>query len=530
MICKKCSAEIVEDGIYCPVCGARADGKKVCPKCERLVAENSVFCTYCGAKIGESVVVINTPQTESVVEKSEQLSVETKETEETAVSAEAPAPVIIPIVVPAISTTEPAIETVVEEVSESVGNEDLEESCGETEKATDNEEECITEAIICTQCGSNDIELISEDMGKCKNCGTQIVINTPKETNIITNNVNIQMVDSYGEVPLGFFELPIEMKQEEFFAEALMQIAQEKNTPDDIFIAGEFEPIKTIYCQYLSASGNVDMSYSATIGYDRKEEYYEKEKKYKDGRAYYENVKKTRTVTDWQPFSSTYKGNHTGTVNNDGQEGTDKFDYFTRCVDKAIEYDTNTSKSPAPLPPTGNSVEDLKWSIESSASAHCRYSLPGDHNKDFTSSGIVDLTTIESHVAPRYLFDYTYKDNKYNVGAHTVKESKIQYTTPSAAKENEKEIENQKTVKIFNIATFCTLLFAILSAILFPIALKITFMSIALATFIVNCVVKSKISKEIYARKQIQKKKDLIALLNKKGIEIPEELKEGVKL
>ena len=39
------------------------------------------------------------------------------------------------------------------------------------------------------------------------------------------------------------------------------------------------------------------------------------------------------------------------------------------------------------------------------------------------------------------------KDNKYNVGAHTVKESKIQYTTPSAAKENEKEIENQKTVK-----------------------------------------------------------------------------------
>ncbi len=51
MYCKKCNAELVEDAIYCPQCGARVDGKKECFKCGKSVAENSVFCTYCGTRL-----------------------------------------------------------------------------------------------------------------------------------------------------------------------------------------------------------------------------------------------------------------------------------------------------------------------------------------------------------------------------------------------------------------------------------------------------------------------------------------------
>lgn len=46
MECKKCGAMLPEDGKFCPMCGARADGKKICPSCRQSVAEEAVYCTY----------------------------------------------------------------------------------------------------------------------------------------------------------------------------------------------------------------------------------------------------------------------------------------------------------------------------------------------------------------------------------------------------------------------------------------------------------------------------------------------------
>ena len=40
-----------EDGKFCPMCGARADGKKICPSCRQSVAEEAVYCTYCGKRL-----------------------------------------------------------------------------------------------------------------------------------------------------------------------------------------------------------------------------------------------------------------------------------------------------------------------------------------------------------------------------------------------------------------------------------------------------------------------------------------------
>lgn len=51
MECKKCGAMLPEDGKFCPMCGARADGKKVCPSCRQSVAEEAVYCTYCGKRL-----------------------------------------------------------------------------------------------------------------------------------------------------------------------------------------------------------------------------------------------------------------------------------------------------------------------------------------------------------------------------------------------------------------------------------------------------------------------------------------------
>ena len=48
--CIKCGAIVPDDGIFCPKCGARADGKRECPKCGKPVDETAIYCTYCGAR------------------------------------------------------------------------------------------------------------------------------------------------------------------------------------------------------------------------------------------------------------------------------------------------------------------------------------------------------------------------------------------------------------------------------------------------------------------------------------------------
>ncbi len=59
MICKKCGSVLVEGGIFCANCGARADGKKECIKCKKLIDEKAVYCTFCGSRVDGKTVCKN---------------------------------------------------------------------------------------------------------------------------------------------------------------------------------------------------------------------------------------------------------------------------------------------------------------------------------------------------------------------------------------------------------------------------------------------------------------------------------------
>ncbi len=54
--CKKCGAPLEEDGIFCPSCGARADGKKECPSCGKLIKEEAIYCPNCGKRTDGKIV------------------------------------------------------------------------------------------------------------------------------------------------------------------------------------------------------------------------------------------------------------------------------------------------------------------------------------------------------------------------------------------------------------------------------------------------------------------------------------------
>ena len=510
MVCKKCSANLPDDALFCLKCGSRVDGNKTCHKCEKLIPEESVFCVYCGAKVGESI-----PVTPTIEQKQEN---------------EIVAPVIIPV---AVST-----ETTSDNVTEIDNNSNL-----EVETSVESDETPIIQGIVCTQCGSGNVELITESLGRCNNCGTQIIINANEENNVITNNVNITMVANGNfETPISFYELPKEIDEKTFYANALTQIALDKNSPVDVFISSKFEPVKTEYRQYLFGKGTAEMTYTATVGYDRKEQYTTTTNKHLSEGDYYTykgvskradrsgtftvDTIKERTVTDWQPFN----GSHTGeynyvSANEDLEDCVNTYDYKNLCIQSAIEYDASSSTSPAPLAPTSSAIEALKSGIKSNASYDCEKSLPGDRKKDFKSNGHVTLSLIESHVAPQYILKYNYLNVEYTSKAHSCKNSVISGDIPSAQTEIETEIEENKTVKTLNIITLCTLLFSILSSILFPIVLKIIFAVVGIASFITYWIIRSKTSKEIYAQKTLIKKQTLIEHLKKKGIKIPKELK-----
>jgi predicted amidophosphoribosyltransferase len=503
MVCKKCSANIPNNGIFCPMCGTRVERNTTCTKCNKEIPKESAFCTYCGTSVKENNAAVCATEIEN---------------KQPIVENDIIAPIDIPVALPA--------NVAMQNSNENDVNDDAELE----DDSFEEDEDYGVEAIVCPQCGSTNIELISEELGKCKNCGTQITINTPKEANVVTNNVNINMVASDdAKMPIKFLELPKILDEKTFYVDALTKIALNKNSPDDIFKEDKFEPIKTQYCQYMLALGNVDMTYSATIGYDREEVYYEKQKRYKDGLEYYEDVRKTRTVTDWKPFSGVHKGKHFGSTPNGGDEiEGDLNDYTAHCIKNTKSYNSKKSTCPSPKAPTSETINLVKRSIETDASATCIGNLPGDRYKDYSDSCNIDLTLIECHVAPKYVLDYTYLEKKFSLRAHTVKESEINGQIPSAKSQNENQIENHKLVKTFNLLTFFTLIFSILSSILFPIALKITFGVIGVALFIAYYIIRSKISKIIYKEKENIKKNDLITLLKAKGLKIPDNLKGGI--
>lgn len=531
MVCKQCSTVIVDGGIFCPNCGARVDGKKVCPKCKKIVPENSVFCTYCGTRVAQNKPISDETEINKDLPPEDEAQAENDIKEENKVqeNGEIIEPVILPVLVPVANESVPVISATVSE-----NEEDSVAENEETLSEDDSEELSVLEPIICPQCGSTNVELISEELGKCKNCGTQIVLKKATQTNYVTNNVNIEMYNDGLEDKkdaTSYYELPKEMSEEEFFIKALTNLCFSECAPEDIFETAVFKPVTLEYRQYIAGMANVEMTYFASIGYDKKVEYQE----YNSSKQ--EFVTKTRTVTTWQPYNGTFKDTFADVASNEENElKEESVDIRKNCLKKVVEFNFANKNAQIPLVPRNNAINTLKNSIETIAEKSCYSKLPGDRNKDFRCSTKINLKQIFSIVAPQYVLPYEYEGKEYKKYAHTVKEAEILGKVPdceSTLDEVEDSIEVKKAGGL-TFVTFVLLLFSIFAGIFLPVACKIIFGVIGIVLFIVQCIVQKVVENKVYEqvkeRKAKRRKEGLKTFLKKKGLPMPKELEGDMQV
>ena len=211
------------------------------------------------------------------------------------------------------------------------------------------------------------------------------------------------------------FNVLKEKSQDDFLRAVLIKLGVSKDAPTDAcdikFDKVEESTVEVIYCKAY-----VDMDYSASVGYDRQEEYWDKEKKteYVNGvsHEYLVDVKKTRTVTDWSPYNGHTEGEAIGLAFNsdDGTENEyldakELADLITTIDQKNVVNGGESEVHEEGLKNAKNvCVHVIERSIE-----HI-----GDHFKDLRTKPKVDVIKIDCLKLPYYFVCFTYKGISYS--------------------------------------------------------------------------------------------------------------------
>ena len=573
--CPKCNKPIPDSSIFCIFCGERIDGKKPCPKCKKPVPIDAIFCTYCRAKLDEKQtcsscgekfegnfcpkcgtpiektegtkknLIEDNPTVEevSIVETIEHTKIDSPDKENNAI----PAPVVVAttVVEQAFNNNESDLKKIADSIEDNepiqidqpilqaqpiivpvVVSTAIANEVGATTIATpatpiptDKKDETeVLNAIVCTQCGSPDVDILTKDMAKCRNCGAQIMINSPKEVKNVNNTVHVHVTGDNGKTPISFYALPELVSSQDFLSNALCELALDKETPEDIIDNSEFSPVDTQYRQYLIASGTANMSYSATVGYDYKVTYTE----YVNGKP----QQKTRTETKWEPFSGTLTDDYTQAVaNDDDAETSDPSGYLFSygIMNEAVELSKVDFATEQPSAPTQNTIADATSTIKRAAERDCERSLPGHRHQQFCCSGSVKLDSMECHVAPQHILEYKYKEQSKKLYAHTFSTCLVRGEKINAKKETANEIEEQ--IKLFNFLALGLMLLSIIVSLTAPFTfLVVIFGLLGIGSFVFLEVYRSLTKKAIYKKKRLIKIKSVINYLKNKDLNVPQKV------
>lgn len=331
-------------------------------------------------------------------------------------------------------------------------------------------------SIICPQCGSAVIEMLSTTQGICKACGTRFSVTSPTEAQDDSKTAHGNTTGGPSEEADSCVKVKIlpEFSKKQFVEKVWATLAAE-DAPDEVFNEN-FDSVSEIEYEVLVSSISAEVSYHVSIGNNRQEPYidyetyYEKEP-YLDYETYFENgerkqrpitkykkverqrqVTKYKTVTDWTPQTGNQLVNSFTIVKNKGKRNFDKSLFQSSF--KAVK---NHSKIPIPAgeeleitdaahnKAMSNHRDDIFTSVESS--------LSGDYNKglncqlsNITSSSMALYKTIEYELS-LYYKGKPYTKRAFPFGAMIIGGDKIPNGAGIEAMKNEMTLELQASSK-----------------------------------------------------------------------------------
>ncbi len=144
----------------------------------------------------------------------------------------------------------------------------------------------------CRGCGSS-LEYSAKDQSsKCPYCGTVTVIPVAE--------------DELPDNPSAILPLTVELTE---LTDAVYEhLASGDMTPDQLLEHATFTKKERFYTPAYGFRGDFEAKWTASFGYNRREEYTAYETRTENGQSYRVPVTKTRTVTDWRPVSGTDTG------------------------------------------------------------------------------------------------------------------------------------------------------------------------------------------------------------------------------
>ena len=371
-------------------------------------------------------------------------------------------------------------------------------------------------SIICPQCGSSDVKLSSDGKnGTCNSCGSSFVIQEENPfQDLFQALLNRKRGEEKGE--LSKIILKDTISKEEFLRKAWISFADE-DAPFDVF-EGNFGEIRQTERQVYCETARADLSYTATIGVDRQEEYTDYEDYWEEIPFVNEKgerevrkekrqrmVTKTRTVTDWTPgVSNTFSFTSATAVSNIPGDGVD-VELFKKCLPSKLENAVifPTEEEAAKMQVSGDVMDDVKDNHKRNVERTLDNILPGDHQKDVTyrfelsdRSGIV--FSAKEYEASISYGGSEYKKHAFCFGSLNVAGDKI-HNEKSLESEKKKRRENadnlfwEKT-KVLQFINLGLLALSIIFSLFVPVVvLDVIVFAIAAAYFI---IVNRKVNKQ----------------------------------
>lgn len=317
--------------------------------------------------------------------------------------------------------------------------------------------------IKCEQCGSSDVDIVSDDIAKCKHCGAKQKLNK-----IVVNNftsTDFKETKTKGNSSVYIFDKKI--TDDEFLRKSFLALSLEKNTPENI-LDSNFDSPQSGLCQFLVQTIHYTGFYSATLGFDRIEPYENYVEKWDATLKcnIRERVIKERTVTDWKPTNGSINSIKTVAIklgNND--------DALSYILEKDIDYikgqdrvkgiNKNTKLDVEILSPTPKEIEKIKEDGEDYVRDEISFNADKVKDKRFSINGKVVESKI--YLIPFHVLQYSYGNEKYFLEALDYS-NKIVETFGNVQNDIQKTVE--KKCLFFSITTLVASIMLILGSLL----------------------------------------------------------------